>query len=274
MQVVQLRGLDDPRFVDRELYAAIGDHERLWAADLFVAEGRLVVARLIERRRGLVRSLLLNPAAFQALQADAAFLDDGVNAFVCDTRDFQTLTGHDIHRGCLALASRPPVSTVHQVSAAARTLVMMEDVGNADNVGGIFRNAAAFGVGGVVLSRGCGDPFYRKTIRTSMAAVLTIPFAMVEGEWRQTLETIRHEGFQLVALTPDASAVDLDTFARSARADRVALLVGAEGPGLSPASTDAADVRVRIPIRGEVDSLNVSVAIGIALHRLAVPISG
>jgi tRNA G18 (ribose-2'-O)-methylase SpoU len=274
MQVVHLRGLDDPRFVDRELYRAMGDHQRLRAAGLFVAEGRLVVARLIERHRGLVRSLLLNGAAYHALRSEDSAFGDEVNVFVCETADFEPLTGYDIHRGCLALAVRPPARVIDDVIAAARTLVVVEEVANADNVGGIFRNAAAFGVDGVVLSRGCVDPLYRKAIRTSMAAVLTIPFAVADGEWRATLEAIRRGGFQLVALTPDPSAVDLDTFSCGARGDRLALLVGAEGQGLTPESTDAADVRVRIPIRGEVDSLNVSVATGIALHRLAVPMSG
>jgi tRNA G18 (ribose-2'-O)-methylase SpoU len=276
MQVVHLRALDDPRFADRELYRAIGDHERLRAAGLFLAEGRLVVARLVERHRGLVRSFLLNAAAHRALEPALAVLDDAVNAFVCDARDFETLTGYDIHRGCLALASRPSALSIDDLTAAAQALVVVEEVGNADNVGGIFRNAAAFGVDGVVLSGGCADPLYRKTIRTSMAAVLTVPYATTarDGDWRATLAAIRRAGFQLVALTPDPSALDLDAFACSGRGHRVALLVGAEGPGLTPESQAAADVRVRIPIRGEVDSLNVSVATGIALHRLAAPSSG
>jgi tRNA G18 (ribose-2'-O)-methylase SpoU len=269
MEAVHLRGLDDPRFVDRELYRAIGDPDRLRAAGVFVAEGRLVVARLIDRQRGLVRSLLLNPAAHQALRGDLAVLADDVRAFVCDTRDFETFTGFNIHRGCLALALRPPPRALDDVIAGARTLVVVEDVGNADNVGGIFRNAAAFGVDGVVLSGGSADPLYRKAIRTSMAAVLTIPFAVSEDAWLTTLGAIRRGGFQLVALTLDPSAMDLDAFSCGARGNRLALLVGAEGPGLRPESVDAADVRVRIPIRGEVDSLNVSVATGIALHRLS-----
>lgn len=274
MQVVHLRGPGDPRFVDRELYRRMGDHAHLRAAGLFVAEGRLVVARLIECEPRSVRSLLLNPAAHHALRLEQSGLDDDVTAFICDNRDFEMLTGYDIHRGCLALASRPATRTVEDVIAAGRAIVVAEGVANADNVGGIFRNAAAFGVDAVVLSRGCADPLYRKAIRTSMAAVLTLPFAIVEGEWQNALETIRREGFQLVALTPDATALDLETFASARRKDRMALLVGAEGPGLTPESIAAADVRVRIPIRADVDSLNVSVATAIALQRLGPRISG
>jgi tRNA G18 (ribose-2'-O)-methylase SpoU len=273
MLVVRLESLDDPRFVDRERYRVIGDHEQLRARGLFVAEGRLVVQRLLERQACLTRSLLLNDAAYRALPPAAAQLSDDVVAYVCDTPAFETLTGFNIHRGCLALAARPPQRALEPVVAAARTLVLVEDVGNADNVGGIFRNAAAFGVSGVILSGGCADPLYRKSIRTSMGGVLTVPFATITGEeaWNAMFATLRRHGCQLVALTPDPSAVDIGSFARNSRGDRVALLVGTEGAGLTAQSQATADVRVRIPIRSDVDSLNVAVATGIALHTLATP---
>jgi tRNA G18 (ribose-2'-O)-methylase SpoU len=268
MRVVRLDGLDDARFVDRELYRVIADHEQLRARGLFVAEGRLVVQRLLERRPELVRSLLFNDAAYRALQSTPL----EVTTYVCETADFETLTGYNIHRGCLALASRPPRRAIEDVLTIARSLVLVEDVGNVDNVGGIFRNAAAFGVGGVILSGGSADPLYRKSIRTSMGAVLAVPFATTaDDEWSTMLEALRRHGFQLVALTPEPSALDIDSFARVSRAERVALLVGTEGEGLTARSQAAADVRVRIPIHADVDSLNVSVATGIALHRLVTP---
>jgi tRNA G18 (ribose-2'-O)-methylase SpoU len=271
MQVVHVDRLDDPRFVDGDLYRIIGDDEQLRARGLFVVEGRLVAERLIRRQDGLVRSLLLNDAAYRALQSTCARLGDDVTAFVCETRHFEPFTGYKIHRGCLALAARPPQVAVEHVIADARMLVLIEEVANADNVGGIFRNAAAFGADGVILSRGCADPLYRKTIRTSMGAVLTVPFAIAknDGAWRAVLEQVHRRGVQIVALTPDASATDLDAFACNSQGVRVALLVGAEGGGLTAESQAAADVRVRIPIRDDVDSLNVAVATGIALHRLA-----
>jgi tRNA G18 (ribose-2'-O)-methylase SpoU len=269
MQIVRLDGVDDPRFADRDLYRVIGDHRELHARGLFVAEGRLVVERLIEYEFA-VRSLLLNEPAFRALEPRCARLDDQVTAFICGTQNFETLTGYNIHRGCLALAGRPAPRTLDALLTGARSLVLLEDVANADNVGGIFRNAAAFDVDGVVLSRGCVDPLYRKTIRTSMASTLRVPFVIADDDesWRAALEQIRTSGFQTIALTPNASAIALDTFARNLRADRIALLAGAEGPGLSAVSLAAADVHVRIPMRSDVDSLNVSVAIGIALHCL------
>src|SRR4051812_18623896 len=215
MQVVHVDRLDDPRFVDRDLYRIIGNDKQLRAHGLFIVEGRLSVERLIERQDGLVRSLLLNDAAYRALQSTYARLGDDVTAFVCETRHFETFTGYNIHRGCLALALRPPQLAVEHVIANAGRLVLIEEVANADNVGGIFRNAAAFGVDAIILSRGCADPLYRKTIRTSMGAVLSVPFAIAANDdaWRAAVERVHRRGVQIVALTPDASAMDIDAFA-------------------------------------------------------------
>src|SRR5262249_152800 len=148
-----------------------------------------------------VRSLLVNEAAFRALEPACVELGDDVTAFVCHGHDFEKLTGFDIHRGCLALAARPVPPTLDALIADARSLVLLEEVANPDNVGGIFRNAAAFGVDGVVLSRGCADPLYRKTIRTSMASVLQVPFVITDAEesWQEALGRIRVAGFQTIA---------------------------------------------------------------------------
>ena len=263
MPAVRISGTDDPRVA---AFRDVADHDRLRERGLFVAEGRLVVDRLIRDRRVEVRSLLLNGPAWRALEPALALLDESVTAFVCETQDFEALTGYNIHRGCLALASRPLPLTLHDLVANASSLVALEDVANADNVGGIFRNAAAFGVGGVLLSR-CADPLYRKAIRTSMAATLRVPFSEAT-DWPSALGRLRACGFQILALTPSESALDLDDFVRSAHHERIALLLGAEGAGLTREAEEAADARVRIAIRPEVDSLNVAVAAGIALHRL------
>jgi tRNA G18 (ribose-2'-O)-methylase SpoU len=162
---------------------------------------------------------------------------------------------------------RPPPSPLDDVLRDARLVVALEDVANADNVGGVFRNVAAFGADAVLLSPSCCDPLYRKAIRTSMAATLRVPFARIDA-WPEGLSDLRARGFTLVALTPREPAQALDSFARTGRTDRLVLLVGAEGAGLSPAVERAADVRVRIPVRPVVDSLNLAVATGIALSRL------
>jgi tRNA G18 (ribose-2'-O)-methylase SpoU len=140
-------------------------------------------------------------------------------------------------------------------------------VSDADNVGSVFRNVAAFGAGPVLLSPACCDPLYRKAIRTSMAATLRVPFARVDP-WPDRLSVLRAHGFALVALTPRDPAEDLDVFASRARGAKLALLIGNEGAGLTPAVEAAADYRVRIPIRSDVDSLNLAVAAGIAMYRL------
>jgi tRNA G18 (ribose-2'-O)-methylase SpoU len=267
VHVVVIDGPDDPRVAE---YRDITDHNRLVAHGLFVAEGRLVVERLIDD--GVqIRSLLLNRAALDALRPHLEQLGPQTTTFICATEDFEQITGYNIHRGCLALAERPAPRLLDDVLVRARSLVLLEDVGNADNIGSVFRNAAAFDAGAVILSHGCVDPLYRKAIRTSMAATLRVPFVYVPFPdlWTAALTRVRVAGFQLVAMTLREDALDLRAFAASGqRSARTALLLGAEGPGLSADSEALADVRVRIPIQSAVDSLNVGVACGIALYEL------
>jgi tRNA G18 (ribose-2'-O)-methylase SpoU len=250
---------EDPRLRD---YAHVGDPAWLTAHGLFVAEGRLVVKRLIDRGNFRIASVLLTPAALKGfgggIQTDAP-------VFVVRPEVLESVTGFNFHRGCLALAHRPPAVAQPTFLSATR-LLALEGVGNPDNVGGLFRVAAAFGVDGVLLDPASGDPFYRKAIRTSMGAVLTLPFARLEP-WPAALAAYRSRGWTIAALTPRAAAQPLAEFARAASAPLV-LLVGAEGAGLTPAALAAADVLVRIPIAPGVDSLNVTVAAGIALAYL------
>ena len=237
------------------------------ARGLFVAEGRLVVRRLIDEHRFGVRSLLLSDTARGDLEPWLARLDPEVPVYICAVDHFLDMPGLDIHRGCLALVQRPPASPLDDILRDARLVVALEDVANADNVGGVFRNVAAFGADAVLLSPSCCDPFYRKAIRTSMAATLRVPFVRIDA-WPEGLSDLRARVFTLVALTPREPAQALDAFALDTRPDRLVLLVGAEGAGLSPAAERAAHVRVRIPVRPAVDSLNLAVASGIALSRL------
>jgi tRNA G18 (ribose-2'-O)-methylase SpoU len=265
MSVHRLTGSNDPRVVD---YRDIAEHELVRSRGLFVAEGRLLVRRLIEDRRHTLRSVLVSEAAYRALEAMLAAAR--VPIYICEAPDFLSITGHDIHRGCLALVERPARMTVDAILASLppiTTVIVLEGVTNADNVGGVFRNAAAFGAGGVLLDPTCCDPLYRKAIRTSMAAVLRVPFARVDA-WPDGLQALHELGFTIAALTPREPAVTIDAFAAS-RPPRVALLVGTEGEGLTQQAESVADCRVRIPIAQDVDSLNLSVAVGIALHRLS-----
>src|SRR5262249_2050714 len=161
----------------------------------------------------------------------------------------------------------PPAVTVREVLARRQTVVVLEAVGDADNVGSLFRNAAAFGAG-IVLGPGCCDPWYRKAVRTSMASVLRVPFANAT-QWPAALNEIRAEGFCLVALTPREPAEPLRTFAARRQAERIALVVRTEGAGLSAEVEAMADARVKVEMKEGVDSLNLSVAAGIALYSIA-----
>jgi tRNA G18 (ribose-2'-O)-methylase SpoU len=259
----------DPRVA---VYRGVSDPELLRSRNLFIAEGRIVVTRLIESRWS-VCSVLVSDAARRDLESTLAAVPPRVPIFVCEAADFFGITGHDIHRGCLALVERPPALLLEDVLAAASLAVVLEGVGNADNVGGVFRNAAAFGADVVVLSPTCCDPLYRKAIRTSMGATLRVPFVQL-GEWPGSLARLRAAGFRLVALTPREPSEPLDTFAVRPRGPKLALLVGAEGPGLTAAVESAADDRVRIPIAQGIDSLNLAVATGIALEQLTRDIRG
>ena len=251
--------LDDPRVAP---YSRVGDPDWLRDRGLFVAEGRLVVRRLFESRRFEVDSVLATPAALAALQD---VLPERVPAYTAEQALLNSITGFNFHRGCLALAGRDTSEVVSPFRGAHR-VVALEGIGNPDNVGGIFRVAAAFGVDAILLDPSSGDPFYRKAIRTSMGAALTVPFVRLEP-WPGALKKLKHEGARVLALTPRAGARPLEEVAQQIP-ERCVLLAGAEGPGLSEAALAAADVHVRIPIAESVDSLNVTVAVGIALSRL------
>jgi tRNA G18 (ribose-2'-O)-methylase SpoU len=198
-----------------------------------------------------------------------ALLPHTTEILVSHRRLFEAITGFDIHRGCLAIADRPRPSAVDELMAKPNgPMVVLENCNNADNMGGVFRNALAFGACGVLLSPLGIDPFYRKSIRTSMGAVLEMPFART-AQWPSALELLHSHAFTIVALTPTLPSLTLNEFSAAAPARRIAWLLGAEGDGLSAAALAAADVRVRIPIAAAVDSLNLAVAAGIALARFS-----
>jgi tRNA G18 (ribose-2'-O)-methylase SpoU len=190
---------------------------------------------------------------------------------VASAETIRAIVGFKFHRGCLALGVRgePLAPEALMDPVGPRTLLALEGVADPDNVGAVFRNAAAFGAAGVLLSSHCADPLYRKAIRVSMGATLSVPFAQVP-DWPAALAGLRHAGYRLVALCPRADAEDIvEVAARAPRRPRLALLLGAEGAGLSGTTRAAADVEVRIPMATGIDSLNVAAACGIALHRLA-----
>jgi tRNA G18 (ribose-2'-O)-methylase SpoU len=252
---------------DLDAYRLVGDAAALERAGLFVAEGRLVVERLLLDGSFSVQSVAVTPPAAAALAPVFAQRRD-VPVIVCEPAELEAITGFDFHRGCLALARRGAEAVPLDGLMNARRLLALEGVGNPDNVGSLFRTAFALGAGGVLLDGATADPLYRKAIRTSMGATLRLRFTRVEG-WTECLEALRARGFRVLALTPSADAVPLHEIAIAAD-DRVVVLVGSEGGGLSGTALAGADLRVRIPIDPRADSLNVAVAAGIVLSRLFV----
>ncbi len=250
-------GLDD--------YRDLAHPGRLADRSLFVVEGRLVVEHLIRLGTYRLRSLLLTDAAAAALAPVIAGVPADVPIHVAGHAVMNGVVGFNIHRGCLALAERPPVVPLaaSDLARADRVLVL-EGVNNPDNVGGLFRAGAALGASLVLLGPDCGDPLYRKAIRTSMGATLSLPYRMA-GSWPEALAGLRRAGWSIVACTPSSDAPSLYQVELPARA---AVLVGAEGPGLSPGALALADLRVRIPMHGGLDSLNVTTAAAIVLSAL------
>lgn len=227
----------------------------------FVAEGALVI-----------RQLLLSPYPVRALlvtaQGRAALEDDlvGVDAPVYEVAQavMTSITGFHFHRGALASAARLPHPDLGTLAAGADLVVVAEGVTDNENLGALFRNGAAFGAQGVVLDATSADPLYRRTVRVSMGQVLRVPWTRVRSAV-DAIEDLQGLGFEVLALTPSASAEDVRTVVWR---PRQALLVGAEGPGLSEAALTAADRRVGIAMATGVDSLNVATAAAIALHQL------
>jgi tRNA G18 (ribose-2'-O)-methylase SpoU len=180
--------------------------------------------------------------------------------------DLVDITGFAFHRGVLATAQRLAVPAAPEVAKDARRLLITEGVNDHENLGSLFRNAAALGIEGALLDPTTADPLYRRSVRVSLGHVLRVPWGRFDS-WPDGLAELQDQGITVVALTPAPDAVDLDELAADPP-ERMALMVGAEGPGLTSAAMSAADIRARIPIADGVDSLNVATAAAIAFHRL------
>jgi tRNA G18 (ribose-2'-O)-methylase SpoU len=259
--------IDDPGDSRLDDYRSVPDAELIERRGIFVAEGRLVVGRLLVGCRLQTRSVMLTDAARVALQ-DVLDARPDVPVYLVPPSFTQAITGFNIHRGCLAIGERPAACHWRTLARGARRMVILERVANADNVGAVFRNAAAFGVDAVLLERSSTDPLYRKAIRTSMGAALSIPFARIDA-WPEALRVLREDGALLVGLTPGEHAPTLADTIASFGDRRVAFVVGHEGEGLTREATQACDVLARIPMATGVDSLNVATATAIALYELA-----
>jgi tRNA G18 (ribose-2'-O)-methylase SpoU len=252
---------DDERIAD---YRALTDVDlrTRWEPPhgLFIAEGELVLRRAL--RAGFrPRSFLVDAKRVEQL-TDLG----GAPVYVADQELLRLVTGFHVHRGVLASFHRRPLPTAGQVLDPARRLVICEDVNNHTNLGAIFRAAAALGIDGVLLSPSCADPLYRRSVRVSMGEVFAVPYTTLHP-WPGGLDIVRHAGFSVLALTPAADAVPLPQLGGHHR-ERPALLLGAEGAGLSAGALAIADLRVAIPMQRGVDSLNVGAAAAVACYEL------
>jgi tRNA G18 (ribose-2'-O)-methylase SpoU len=248
-------------------YRNVSEHDLLANGGLFVAEGRLVVRRLIEARRFPVRSVMVTGTALVPMR-ELLDAHEELPVYVVPQALMNGITGVNMHRGCLALGERPRPRHWRDLVQSARRVIALERIGNADNVGAVFRSASAFGVDAVLIERSCADPLYRKAIRTSMGAALTMPFAEAEP-WPEALRELSRDGWSVVAMTPSPAAIPLRAIAPAVSEHPLVVVVGHEGDGLSEAALDACTHHLRIPMTNNVDSLNVATAAAIALYELS-----
>ncbi|MFC8174781.1 MULTISPECIES: TrmH family RNA methyltransferase [unclassified Streptomyces] len=264
-ELITIDAPDDPRLHD---YTGLTDVElrrrREPAEGLFIAEGEKVIRRA-GRAGYAMRSMLLS-AKWVDTMRDVIDASEAP-VYVIDPDLAERVTGYHVHRGALASMRREPLPEAAELLAGARRVVIMESVNDHTNIGAIFRSAAALGMDAVLLSPDCADPLYRRSVKVSMGAVFSVPYARLEG-WPGGLEAVREAGFDLLALTPAERAVSIDEAAPHKR-DRVALMLGAEGDGLSQKALRAADEWVRIPMAHGVDSLNVGAAAAVAFYAVA-----
>ncbi|QGK68591.1 RNA methyltransferase [Allosaccharopolyspora coralli] len=261
--VIEVTEVDDPRVDDfRDLATADRRPDRPGGRGLVIAEGVVVVERLLASPYP-VRSLLGVRRRLDALAEPLAAVD--VPAHVAEADVMARVVGFHLNRGVLAVADRAPVPDLDVLLARSKRVAVLEGIGDHENLGSLFRNAAALGVDAILLGPGSSDPLYRRSVRVSMGHVLRVPFAPVES-MSAVFEALTAHGYRTAALTPRPNAVPL----REAELDddKVAVLLGSEGPGLTEEALAGADTTVRIPMADGVDSLNVATSAAVAFHAM------
>ncbi|KUI23969.1 rRNA methyltransferase [Mycobacterium sp. IS-1742] len=254
----------DPRLDDfRDLNSIDRRPDLPSGKGLVIAEGVLVVQRMVASRF-TPRALLGTDRRLTELGADL----DAVDApfYRASAEVMAEVVGFHLNRGVLASASRPAELPVAEVVDGAQTVAVLEGVNDHENLGSIFRNAAGLGIDAVIFGAGCADPLYRRAVRVSMGHALLVPFARAT-EWPDELNLLRDNGFRLLAMTPDPAADTVATAMAALGEEKVAILVGAEGPGLTERAMRASDRRVRIPMSRGTDSLNVATAAALAFYE-------
>lgn len=262
---VFIDGVTDPRLADYRALTDVGLRRRIEPEQrIFIAEGELVIRRAL--RAGYPMRSALMSDRWAASIADLV-ADFDVPLYIGTEELLESVTGFHVHRGALAAMGRlPPISVAELLPRCAR-IVVLEDVNSHTNLGAIFRCAAGLGMDAVLLSPSCTDPLYRRSVRVSMGEVFAIPYARFEN-WPAGLRELTDAGFQTIALTPDPNAIPIDELTDMPDADKLALLLGAEGQGLSQSILSSATWSVRIPMRNGVDSLNVAAAAAVACYAI------
>ena len=263
-ELIEVTDPDDPRLADYRDLRDVSLRTHLEAEHgLFLAEGEKVVRRSVDA--GFApRSFLMAPRWVEGL-ADV-LATTAAPCFVLDEALAEQVTGFHVHRGALASLERKPLPSVESVLAGARSVLVLEDLVDHTNVGAIFRSGAAFGFDAVLLAPRCADPLYRRSIKVGMGAVFTTPWTRLP-DWYDALPTLSAAGFTTVALTLADDAVAIEDAV--AGVDRVALVLGSEGHGLSARWEQSADRRAIIPMREGIDSLNVAAATAVACYITA-----
>lgn len=266
--VIDITNPDDPRVDDfRDLNSVDRRPDLPAGKGLVIAEGVLVVRRMLASR--------FAPHAMLGTDRRLAELADDLSAvapcldltcYRATAEVMADVVGFHLNRGVLAAARRPVELSVSEVLERARTIAVLEGVNDHENLGSIFRNAAGLGVDGVIFGAGCADPLYRRSVRVSMGHALLVPFARA-ARWPSDLELLRDDDFRLLAMTPSPRAVSLAEAMTKLAGDKVAVLVGAEGPGLTETVMRASDARVRVPMSRGTDSLNVATAAALAFYE-------
>jgi tRNA G18 (ribose-2'-O)-methylase SpoU len=258
----------DPRLADYFELTDVAARQRREGHEFFIAEGPVAIERLLQSDHRL-RSVLVSAQKYERLASLLEGLREPV--YVAATDVLKATVGFDIHRGAVASADRKPSPSLDALLPTVRRIAVLEGLNDPENLGAIARSARAFGIDALVLDPTCIDPYYRRTVRVSMGEILFLPVARASN-WTSALDTIRRNGFQIWALTPRRRAADLWTLPVP---DRLALLLGAEGPGLSSTAIGAATTDVRIPIASDVDSLNVAAAAAVAFAAIGrEPLAG
>jgi len=265
--IVPIRDPRDPRI---EAYRDIRERDLVGRQGLFVAEGRVVVEKLLHSSTFRPESLLIAAKRRGTLEAVLARLPEDVPVYICEQAVIDEIAGFPMHRGILAMSKRvdcPSADVLLQRLApqevSAVNVLFLSGIANHDNMGGIFRNAAAFGIDAVLLDSDCCDPLYRKAIRVSVGASMIVPFARLE-RGQDPLALFDRHGFASVSLSPSGEMLLRDW----RPAARNAVFLGAEGPGLAVDLIHRTD-SLRIAMANGFDSLNVATTSGIVLHHLS-----